>query len=78
VDAKTDFAITIDRAAGLCLDATCAVRAAGSGPLPQPHRRLVSVAIVALEKAQQALFQAANDPWSAPQPPTPRQLTLTL
>lgn len=72
--AQTDFHLTINRAAGLTLDATCAARAAGAGPIPAPHRRLLNVAIVALEKAQQALFTVANDPWQ-PQP-KPRQLEL--
>jgi hypothetical protein len=77
MDAQTDFHLTIDRAAGLTLDATCAARAAGHGPLPPPHRRRLNVAIVALEKAQDTLFVIRNDPWSAPQPQS-RQLELEL
>lgn len=68
MSAQTDFHLTLDRAAGLTLDATCAVRAAGAGPLPQPHRQLVNRAIRQLESAQQALYVARNDPWSAPKP----------
>lgn len=74
--AQTDFHLTINRAAGLTLDATCAARAAGAGPIPAPHRRLLNVAIVALEKAQQALFTASNDPWSPPPQPKHRQLEM--
>lgn len=74
--AQTDFNLTIDRAAGFTLDATCAARAAGGGPLPAPHRRRLNVAIVALEKAQQALFVIRNDPWSTPTPPQLQQLEL--
>jgi hypothetical protein len=63
MSAQNDFALTIDRAAGLALDATCAARSAGAGPLPAPHRRILSSAILALEKAQMALYEARNDPW---------------
>jgi hypothetical protein len=76
MSAQNDFALAVDRAAGLTLDATCAARAAGAGPLPQPHRRLLSTAVRSLEKAQQALFVARNDPWSSPPAPKPRQLEL--
>jgi hypothetical protein len=77
MDAQTDFHLTIDRAAGLTLDATCAARAAGHGRLPAPHRRRLAVAIVALEKAQDTLFVLRNDPWSPPQNKS-RQLELSL
>ncbi|MHB8492463.1 MAG: hypothetical protein ACYDA6_09675 [Solirubrobacteraceae bacterium] len=73
---QIDFNIEIERAAGLTLDATCALRAAALGQLPPPHRRLIGVAIVALEKAQQALFVARNDPWQQPKQPKTRQLEL--
>jgi hypothetical protein len=76
MSAQTDFQLTLDRAANSVLDASCAARAAGAGPLPHPHRRLLNVAITALEKAQDALFKARNDPWSAPRNPAPRQLEL--
>jgi hypothetical protein len=69
MSAKQDFHLTIDRAAGLTLDATCAARAASSGPLPSPHRRLLKRAIARLEGAQQDLFTARNDPWSEQTPP---------
>jgi hypothetical protein len=75
MSAQNDFHAEIERAAGLTLDATCAARAAGLGPLPPTHRRLIGVAIVALEKAQQALFVARNDPW---QPPKPQSKTRQL
>lgn len=74
--AQTDFHIEIDRAAGLTLDATCACRNVIRGSLPPPHRRLVQTAIVALEKAQQALFVARNDPWSQQHKQKHRQLEL--
>lgn len=72
MQARTDFHLTIDRAAGLTLDATCAARAAGSGPLPAPHRRLLNRAIARLEGAQQDLYTARNDPWSDPPPGRPQ------
>lgn len=75
MSAQQDFHLTIDRAAGLCLEATCSARAAGHRGLPQPHRRLVTAAVRKLESAQQDLFQARNDPWSTP---TPKQRQLQL
>lgn len=72
---RTDFYEAIARAAGLTLDATCAARAAGQLPLPQPHRRLLNSAVRKLEGAQQDLFDARNDPW-AQRKPTSRQLEL--
>jgi hypothetical protein len=77
---ESDFHQTIDRAGNACLDATCAARAAGRGPLPQPHRRLLTSAIRSLERAQQALFIARNDPWRddswSQSHPKPKQLSL--
>jgi hypothetical protein len=68
--AKLDFHLTIERAAGLTLDATCAARAAGQGPLPAQHRRLLRSALRKLEGAQQDLYEARNNPWSSQPPPT--------
>lgn len=65
MSAQTDFYFSIERAAGLTLDATCAARAAGHGGLPHPHRRLLNRAVRELESAQQDLFTARHDPWSA-------------
>lgn len=64
--AQTDFHFTIERAAGLCLDATCSARAAGYGRLPAPHRRLIQRAVRSLEAAQDALYEARNNPWAQP------------
>ena len=66
--AQTDFHITIDRAAGLTLDATCSARVAATLPLPHPHRRLINSAVRKLEGAQDDLFKARHDPWSQPKP----------
>jgi hypothetical protein len=74
--ADRDFHLTIDRAAGLTLDATCACRAAAQRPLPAPHRRLLNSAIRSLERAQLDLVKARNDPWHPPQQPKPKQLSL--
>jgi hypothetical protein len=74
--AQTDFHLTIDRAAGLVLDATCSARAAGQGPLPAPHRHLLRRAVRSLESAQQDLFTARNDPWSRTPSTRPCQLEL--
>lgn len=76
MDARNDFAQTIDHAAGLTLDATCSARAAAAAPLPPGHRRLVKDAIVALERAQQKFFVVRNHPWDQPQPAPHRQLEL--
>ena len=54
------LASQLDEAAGLTLDATCALRAAGVLALPVPHRDLVASAITALESAQIDLFHARN------------------
>lgn len=75
MSAQNDFNLTVDSAAGLVLEATCRARAAGHGSLPHPHRRLLNSAISSLERAQQALFQARNDPWQS-QTPKPKQLSL--
>lgn len=72
--AQTDFNIALDHAAGLTMDATCTLRAAGTGRLPHPHRRLLSSAIGSLERAQDDLYKLRNDPWSPP--PKPKQLHL--
>lgn len=74
--AASDFYQTIDRAARLVDDALCTCRAASSGRIPPPHRRLTGAAIVGLEKVQQNLFFARNDPWSQPPRPKLRQLEL--
>lgn len=76
MSAQTDFHITIERAAGLVLDAQCAARTAAHGPLPHPHQRLVNRAIVELDRAQDNLFKARNDPWHQPPKPKHRQLEL--
>lgn len=76
MDAQTDFHLTIDRAAGLLLDATCSARAAGQGPLPTPHRHLLRRAVRSLERAQQDLFTARNDPWTQTRSTKPRRLEL--
>lgn len=75
MSAQSDFHYSIDRAANSIVDAACTCRAAGAQGLPAPHRRLVGVAIVALDKAQQALFTARNDPWQQT-PPKSQQLEL--
>lgn len=72
---ERDFHFSLDRAAGLVLDATCSARAAIALPTPAPHRTLVTRAIADLERAQQRLFTARNDPWSWQQPQH-QQLTL--
>ena len=82
--AERDFAFTVERATGLIVDAACsargALRVADHGRLPLPHRKLLSTAIAALEKAQRALFDAhpRNNPWDQPQQPRQRQLELPL
>lgn len=76
MSAQTDFHITIERAAGLVLDAQCAARTAAHGPLPRPHQRLVNRAIVDLDRAQDNLFKARNDPWHQPKPRRNQQLEL--
>lgn len=73
---QTDFHYGVDRAAGLCLDATCSARAAGYGRLPDPHRRLIKRAVRSLENAQDALYEARTTPWA--QPPTPKHRQLDL
>ena len=76
MSAQLDFHYSIERAAGLCLDSTCAARAADHGPLPAPHRQLLRSAIRKLEGAQQDLFQARHNPWQQTPPSAPRQLQL--
>ena len=76
MSAQTDFHLTIERAAGLTLEATCSARTAAHGPLPHPHRRLLHAAIRKLESAQDDLFKARNDPWTPPKPPAHQQLEL--
>ncbi len=72
-----DFARQIDQAAGLTMDATCALRAAGIGPLPHPHRHLLTRAIRSLERAQDTLHTLRNeDVWHKPPPPKPKQMAL--
>lgn len=73
---KDEFALAVDRAAGLLADATSATRDAARGPLPAPHRRLLGRAIVALQRAQDDLFLARNDPWSPPRKANSNQLEL--
>jgi hypothetical protein len=74
--AQNDFALTVDRAASLLVDATCSARAAIAGPLPRHLDRLIRGAIVDLDRAQQKFFQARNNPWEIPTPPKQRQLEL--
>ena len=75
MSAHADFAFAVDRAAGLLVDATCSTRAIAAGPLPERQRDLVRTAIVAIEAAQQLLYEARQESW--PQPPAPKQLQLT-
>jgi hypothetical protein len=76
ISPEQDFRFSLDRAAGLTVDAACACRAAGVLPLPAPHRRLLNRASRALTEAQDALFQARNDPWSTQRPKRHQQLEL--
>lgn len=76
MSAQTDFHYQLERAAGLTVDAACACRTASILPLPHPHRCLLNKAVRGLESAQDALFQARNDPWSPP--PKPKSLQLEL
>lgn len=75
-NAEIDFYLTIERAMGLAVDATCELRAARTGRLPEPHRQLLASAIGKLEWAQQILFTARNDPWHHQPAPRPGQLEL--
>jgi hypothetical protein len=75
MSAQTDFQLTIKRAAGLAVDAGCAARSAGQGPLPPHVRRLVRSATRNLERANADLYEAHHARWE-PQP-SPRQLELT-
>jgi len=61
--ARYGFEVTVQRAAGLALDAGCSARAARGLPLPRPTRRRLDAAIVALECAQLNLAQAFDTPW---------------
>jgi hypothetical protein len=76
MSAQNDFYLTLDRAAGLTLDATCAARSAGTRSLPTPHRHRLDRVIRRLESAQQDLFMLRNDPWSTAGLERPRQLEL--
>jgi hypothetical protein len=76
MSAQRDFHFQLERAAGLTVDASCACRSAAILPLPHPHRRLLTSAARHLERAQDDLFQARNDPWQAPKPPKMLQLQL--
>ena len=76
MDSENDFHLSIDRAMALAVDATCMLRAARTGRLPEPHRRLLSAAIGKFEWGQDILFQARNDPWTPPPKPKHQQLTL--
>ncbi len=73
---ETDFYLTVDRASGLLLDATCAARAAVAPGLPYPHRRWMRAAIAKLEAAQDDLWKARNDPLCPPPQPKHAQLAL--
>ena len=73
---EQDFHRTIDQAASHVTDATCAARAAAAGRVPHQHRRWVNRAISNLERAQDDLYKARNDPFSCPPPRKPRQLEL--
>ncbi len=75
-EARLDFQAVVERAASHVLEATLRARAASSGPLPAPHRRWLKRAIDNLEKAQQDLWKARNDPWSPCQPQRHPQLEL--
>jgi hypothetical protein len=76
VSSQSDFHYSIERAAGLAVDAACACRTAAVLPLPHPHRRLLTKALRGLETAQDALFTARNDPWTPPPKPKNQQLEL--
>jgi hypothetical protein len=78
MSAQTDFYLTLDRAAGLTLDATCAARAAGHKPLPRALHHRLSRVVRSLEKAQQDLYSLRNDPWQPQQQPKPKQLALPV
>lgn len=66
--AQTDFAQSVDHAAGLVNEATCSLRATALGPLPAPHRALMRRAIARAEALQQDLFTARNDPLASAGP----------
>ena len=74
MSAQTDFQLTIKRAASLAVDAGCAARAAGTGPLPPHVRRLVRSATRNLERANAELYEAHHAPWDLE--PQPKQLEL--
>jgi hypothetical protein len=74
---QMDFHLTLDRCAGLTLDATCAARTAGDLPLPPSHRRQLTSITRHLEAAQNELFSLKEYPWAPPKPPK-RQLELSL
>lgn len=76
MSAQTDFFLTLDRAAGLTLDATCAVRAAAARPLPNPLEHRVRRLIGKLEGAQQEMFSLRQDPWPTAGAKKPRQMEL--
>ena len=76
MSAQTDFYQTLDRAAGLTLDAASAARTAGYGRLPRHLRRGLTRATRQLERAQDELFILARQPWDTP--PPPRQLSLEV
>lgn len=73
--AHDDFNDSLEHAAGLTMDATCVLRAAGARCLPHPHKRLLTSTIRSLERAQSSLHTLRNDPWEQPKP-KPKQLTL--
>lgn len=77
MSAETDFDYALRRAAGLTVDATCALRTARMGRLPENHRRRVNAAIFKLEAAQSIMFEIKEHPWEPPRKSkTPQQLAL--
>jgi len=74
---ETDFRYSLERAAGLTLDATCALRTARMGRLPEEHRRRLGAAIYRLESAQSIMFDLKEHPWEQ-QPPKPEHRQLAL
>lgn len=65
MSAQTDFYLTLDRCAGLTMDAACAARSAGHKPLPLPHRIRLNSITRKLESAQDELFRLRSDPWAS-------------
>lgn len=63
MSAERDFQLTLDRAAGLLLDAACAARAAARGPIPRSHRLKTQSAIASIVMAQDELYLVRRTPF---------------